>query len=196
MKTRLAAILTAGALLLPLAARAQMGPPPGSPPDQRQGRNQQRSGDAIREILGLTERQFNELNDLRDSHNQKLQNFSTQLRELERQRRDAMAAGDNPALVGSIALQIQQIQLQMQDENKAYREEALTILDSGQREKVEQIEEALKLAPSASALMQYGLLDTSQLPGGGRGGNFLGGPAGRMMSAPGGGRGPAPPPNQ
>ena len=191
MKTRLAAILTAGALLLPLAARAQMGLPPGPMPDQRQGRNQQRPGDAIKTVLDLTDRQFNELNDLRDSHNQKLQDFSTQLRELERQRRDAMAAGDNPALVGSIALQIQQIQQQMQDENKAYREEALTILDGGQREKVEQIEEALKLAPSAGALMQYGLLDTSQLPGRG---NFLGGPAGRMMGVPGGGRGPAPPP--
>lgn len=192
MKTRLAIILTAGALLLPLAARAQMVPPPVPPP----GRNPQRAGDAIKDVLGLTDRQFSELNDLRDAHNQKLKDFAIQLRELERQRRDAMAAGDNPTLVGSLVLQMQQIQQQMQDENKAYHDQALTILDSGQREKVGQIEAALKLAPSAGPLMQFGLLDTSQLPGGGRGGNFLGGPAGRMMmGAPDGGRGPAPPPN-
>jgi len=192
MKTRLALLVAVGALLLPLSLRAQTGLPPGP-----QDRNQQRSAGAIRDVLDLTDRQFNELNDLRDSHNQKLQDFSVQLRDLERQRREAMAAGDNPALVGSLAFQVQQIQQQMQEENKAYHEEALTLLDGGQREKVEQIQEALKLAPSAGALMQFGLLDTADLPGGANRGNFLGGPVGRMnMGGPVGGRGSAPPPNR
>ncbi|HWP84149.1 MAG TPA: hypothetical protein VNN17_03090 [Terriglobia bacterium] len=177
MKKRWVMILAASALVMPLPGHSQTGLPPGPPP----GRGALRSADTIKEVLGLTERQFNELNDLRDAHNQKLRDFSAQIRELEKQRRDAMAAGDNPALVGSLALQIQQIQQQIQTENKAYHDQALTILDSGQREKVAQIEEALKLAPSAGALMQYGLLDTSQLPGGGRAGMFLGGPAGRMF---------------
>src|SRR3990172_5396783 len=193
MKTRLAIILAAGALLVSATASAQQVPPPGPPP----GRNPQRSADAIKTVLGLTDRQFNELNDLRDTHNQKLKDFSAQIRELERQRRDAMAVGDNPALVGSLALQIQQIQQQMQEENKAYHDKALTILDGSQREKVAKIEEALKLAPSAGALMQYGLLDTSQLPGGGARGGFLGSPGG-MMPMRGQGMGPRgqPPPGQ
>ena len=173
MKTRWAIVLAAGALMVSLQARAQMGTPP-------QGRNQQRSSDAIKTVLDLTDRQFSELNDLRDAHNQKLQDLSAQMRDLDKQRRDAMTAGDNAALVGSLALQIQQLQQQMQDENKAYHDNALKILDGGQKEKVNQIEEALKLAPSAGALMQYGLLDTSQLPGGGGRGGFMGGPGGVM----------------
>jgi LTXXQ motif family protein len=197
MKTRFALVLAAGALLLPLWVRAQTGLPPGP----MGGRNQQGMGTAIKDVLDLTDRQFNELNDLRDSHNKKLQDFGTQLRELDKQRRDALAAGDNAALVGSIAFQVQQIQLQMDEENKPYYEEALTLLDSGQREKVEQIQEAIKLAGSAGALMQYGLLDTSKLPVGGNRGTFLGGPVGRMnMGGPDGpgpgNRAPAPPPTQ
>ncbi|MBI3934353.1 MAG: hypothetical protein HY316_06645 [Acidobacteria bacterium] len=191
MKTRLAVILAAGALLISATAFAQQVRPPAPPPD----RNPQRSADAIKTILGLTDRQFSELNDLRDAHNQKLRDFSAQIRELERQRRDAMAVGDNPALVGSLALQIQQIQQQIQEENKAYHEKALTILDGGQREKVKQIEEALKLAPSAGALMPFGLLDPSQLPAGGRGG-FMGNAGGMMMRGPGMDRGQGPPPGQ
>jgi hypothetical protein len=190
MKIRIA-LIAAAAALLPVSAFAQMAPSPGP----REGRVQQRLGGDIKEVLDLTDRQFNELTDLRDSHNQKLQDFGTQLRELERQRREAMAAGDNPTLVGSIAFQVQQLQQQIEEENKSYHEHALTILDGGQREKVEQIQEALKLAPSAGALMQFGLLDTSQLPGGGPRGVFLGGPAGRMMmGGPDGPRGPMPPP--
>ena len=190
MKIRLALIVVAGALLLPWPSSAQVSPIPGP----REGRDPQRSPDAIKDVLGLTDRQFNELTDLRDSHNQKLKDFGTQLRELDRQRREAMAEGNNAALVGSLAFQVQQIQQQIEEENKTYHEQALTLLDGGQREKVEQIHEALKLAPSAGALLQFGLLDSSALPGRG---NFLGGPAGRMnMGGPDGGRGPAPPPGQ
>ena len=190
MKTRWAVALAAAALMVSLEARAQVGPP--SP-----GRNPQRTSDAIKTVLDLTDRQFNELNDLRDAHNQKLQDLSARMRDLDKQRRDAMAAGDNAALVGSLALQIQQLQQQMQDENKAYHDDGLKILDGGQKEKVNQIEEALKLAPSAGALMQYGLLDTAQLPGGGARGGFLGSPGG-MMPMRGQGMGPRgqPPPGQ
>jgi hypothetical protein len=182
MMTRLVLALASGALLLPCSLSAQTGAPPGP-----QARNQ-RSSDAVKEVLGLTDRQFSELTNLRDSHNQTLHDFNLQLRDLERQRREAMSDGNNAALVGSIAFQVQQIQQQIAEENKAYHEQALTILDGGQREKVEQIQEALKLAPSAGALLQFGLLDTSDLPGRGR---FLSGPAGRMM-----GPGSAPPSGQ
>ena len=107
MKTRWAVALAAAALMVSLQARAQVGPP--SP-----GRNPQRTSDAIKTVLDLTDRQFNELNDLRDAHNQKLQDLSARMRDLDKQRRDAMAAGDNAALVGSLALQLQQLQQQMQ----------------------------------------------------------------------------------
>ena len=182
MKTRMAMMLAAGALLLSIPAGAQQGPPMQGPPMGQgpQGRMPQRSPDAIKTVLDLTDRQFNELNDLRDAHTKKLQDLSAQVRELDKQRRDAMAAGNDPAKVGTLALQVQSLQQQMQDENKAYHDDSLRILDGGQREKVRQIEEAVKLAPSAGALMQFGLLDTSQMPGGGRGGS-MGGMGGGMM---------------
>jgi hypothetical protein len=180
MMTQWVLTLAARALALPLLLNGQTG----APSEPRA--SNQRSSDAIKEVLGLTDRQFSELTNLRDSHNQTLRDFSSQLRDLERQRREAMSDGNNAALVGSIAFQVQQIQQQIAEENKAYHEQALTILDGGQREKVEQIQEALKLAPSAGALLQFGLLDTSDLPGRGR---FLSGPGARMM-------GPGQPPTQ
>ena len=187
MKSRMAVILAASALLLVQQTRAQQPPP--------QPRGPQRAPDAIKTVLDLTERQFTELNDLRDQHNKKLHDISAQLRELERQRREAMAAGTDPTMVGSLALQIQSLQPQMQDENKAYHDNALRVLDSTQRDKVEQIETALKLAPQASALMPFGLLDTSEMAAG-RGG-FLGNPGGpgmMMMRGQGTAAPPGPPP--
>jgi flagellar biosynthesis chaperone FliJ len=189
MNNQFAWILAGGALWLALQAPAQQAPAP---------QRQPLSPDAIKTILDLTERQFTELNDLRDAHQKTLQDISTQLRELERQRREAMSAGNDPARVGTLALQIQDLQKQIQDENTAYHERALRTLDGSQRETVEKIEEALKLAPKAGALAQYGLLE-SMVPQRG----FLGNPMGSgiMMrgGAPdaGGGmmRGTPPPPD-
>ena len=174
MNTRMAVILAAGALALGVVAGAQMGPPGGGRPG-----NQQRTSDAVKQVLDLTDRQFTELNDLRDSHNQKLQDSSAQIRDIEKQRRDAMAAGSGAAQIGALALQVQALQQQMLDENKAWYDSALRILDSGQKEKRQAVEDALKLAPNAAALMQYGLLDTSALQGARN--NFLGGNGGAMM---------------
>jgi hypothetical protein len=170
-------------ILLAAVSQVQAQQAPAAP--QRQGP----SSDAIRTILDLTERQFAELNDLRDAHRKKLEEISTQMRELERQRREAMSVGDDPARVGSLALQIQAAQKQIEAENTAYHDNALRLLDGGQRETVAKIEEAIKLAPKAGALAQYGLLES--MPGMGRG--FLGnagGPAmmmmrGRMLGGPG-----------
>jgi Spy/CpxP family protein refolding chaperone len=179
MRIRMAVILAAGALVLGTRAGAQMGGPPQGGGAGGRFNNQQRTSDAIKTVLDLTDRQFTELNDLRDTHNQKLQDLSTQIRDIEKQRRDAMAAGSNAAAVGALALQVQSLQQQMQDENKAWYDAALRVLDSGQKEKRQAVEDAIKLAPNAGALMQYGLLDTSTLQGGRN--NFLGGNGAAMM---------------
>ena len=176
MNTRMAAIFAAGALGLGVVAGAQMAPQGG--PGGRFGNNQ-RNSDAVKTVLDLTDRQFNELSDLRDAHNQKLQDLTSQIRTIQTQQRDAQKAGSGPAQVGAMVLQVQSLQQQMQDEMTAYHDNAMKILDSAQKDKVQQIEDALKLAPSAGALSQYGLLDTSQMNGG-RGG-FLGGNGMMMM---------------
>lgn len=152
MKTAMAVILAGSALWLAGMLRAQDVPTP--------DRRMQRQADDIKTVLDLTDRQFNELNDLRVAYNDKIRELSTQIRELEKERREVMqVSGADPVRVGSVALQIQSLQQQMQEENKAYREEALSLLAASQREKVEQIEEALKLAPHAGALAAFGLLE-------------------------------------
>lgn len=157
----------------------------------------QRGPEALQDTLSLTERQLTELTDLRDEHNKKIQEVQGQLRDLEAQRRQQMqSAAPDAGKIGSIALQVQSLQQQLQQENTAYHENALRTLDSGQRETVAKIEEALKLAPKAAALTQFGLLDMQSI-GRGMGGMFggpggPGGPAG-MMGAVRGGQPPAPP---
>jgi flagellar biosynthesis chaperone FliJ len=179
-------LVLCAALLTVASAGAQQNPSTGLPP----GNTAQRGSDALKTVLDLTDRQVTELNDLVTAHNQKLQQIGTQIRDLDKQRRDAQSSG-NTALATALAAQIQTLQQQAQDESTAFHDNALRVLDSAQRDKVKQIEDALKLAPSAGPLMQFGLLDTSQLPGGARGG-FLGGMGAVMMRGGGGGGGRGP----
>ena len=80
----------------------------------------------------------------------------------------------------------------IQQENDAFHTGALALLTASQRDKVTAIEEALKLAPNAGALMQFGLMDTKSM--GGRGG-FMGMAPGQMFGGPAAMRGGAPPQN-
>ena len=168
MKSRMVVSVACGALWLASIARAQNTPPQPNRP--------QRGGD-IKTILDLTDRQYNELGDVRDAYLAKMKELNQQIQDLEKQRRTIMqTSGADPVQIGAIALQQQALQQQIQDENTAYHDNAMRVLTASQREKVEQIEEAVKLAPSAGALMPYGLLDTQTL--GGRG---FGGPGGGMF---------------
>lgn len=185
MKNLISVLVTAWVFDLAFVL-AQVPPPPPNPPVGRGN-----PANTIQQVLDLTERQLSELNVLREEHNKKVQELSAQLRQLEQRRREQMqSASPNAAEIGSLALQIQGIQKQIQEENAAYRENALRVLDSGQREKVEQIEEALKLAPQAGALAAYGLLDLQAI---GRG--FVPGmAAGAIMRGMMGPGAPPPPP--
>src|SRR5581483_4581959 len=97
------------------AQDAAGGPPPGGP-----GRpfNNMRSPQMLQDTLSLTDRQLTELTDLRDEHNKKVQEIQGKLRDLEAQRRAQMkSATPNAAEIGSIALQIQNLQQQLEQEN-------------------------------------------------------------------------------
>ncbi len=170
--------LMAGAFLLaPTAVLSQQGP--------RGGFGQ--SSESIQEVLDLTERQLAELNDLRTEFREQSEEITDQMRALDSERRDHLKGGEaDPVMVGSISLQIESLQQQMEQYNQDFREEALALLDSGQRETVEKIQEALELAPKARSLMQYGLLEGfgganrrgGAFAGGGRGGFGGGGQRG------------------
>jgi hypothetical protein len=185
MKTRMGIVLAACTLGLgPLYAQTPPPQPPMRRPDARF---------SIQEVLDLTERQLSELNGMREEHMEKVRELNSKLRDLERQRREQMqSTSPNAVEIGSLALQVQSLQQQIEEENRAYRENGLRVLDSGQREKIEKIEEALKLAPQAGALASYGLLDMQALGRGGQPGMMGAAFGWRMMGAepvP----GPAPP---
>ncbi len=158
-----------------LGAQAQQ-PPTGAP--------QQRNPDAIKTVLDLSDRQFAEMTELRDAHQAKLKEYSDENRTLEQSKRAIMqASGADPVKIGSITLRQDALSQMIKQENEAYHIGSLALLTATQRDKVTAIEEALKLAPSAGALMQFGLLDPAAL--GGRGG-FMGMAPGQGFGGQGG----------
>jgi Spy/CpxP family protein refolding chaperone len=179
-----ALLLIAGVAIGSLQAQQ---PPAGTPPSGGGGmmRGAQRNPDAIKTILDLSDRQYAELTDLRTAHQAKLKEYSDEQRSLEQEKRTIMStSGADPAKIGSISLRQEALTQMIQQENAAFHTNALALLTASQRDKVTAIEEALKLAPNAGALMQFGLLDTKSM--GGRGG-FMGMAPGQMF---GGGPGP------
>ncbi|OFW10585.1 MAG: hypothetical protein A3G20_06700 [Acidobacteria bacterium RIFCSPLOWO2_12_FULL_59_11] len=168
MKIRSGSVLAASLLLCASPLWSQQARQPSRP---------QRA--SIQQVLDLTDRQLAELEELRTAHQKKTQDLTSQMRDLETQRRALMKSSDGDVVkVGSIAFQVQGLQQQIEEENKSYSKELLSLLDSGQREKVEKIKEALELAPQAGALIQYGFIEGRGMGGGrafmGPGGGFRG----------------------
>jgi Spy/CpxP family protein refolding chaperone len=190
------------AVLVLSGAAAIWAQQPAAPPQAGGGmpggpmmRGAQRNPDAIKTILDLSDRQYAELTDLRTAHQAKLKEYSDEQRSLEQEKRTIMStSGADPAKIGSISLRQEALTQMIAQENQSFHTGALALLTASQRDKVTAIEEALKLAPNAGALMQFGLLDTKSM--GGRGG-FMGMGPGQAFG--GGGpammRGGAPPQN-
>jgi hypothetical protein len=65
---------------------------------------------------------------------------------------DAMALSD-------VLVQQENLRKQIAEEDKAFRDTAMTLLTASQREKVEQIQEALQLVRDAGPLAQFGLIE-------------------------------------
>ncbi|MBI4464003.1 MAG: hypothetical protein HY647_04800 [Acidobacteria bacterium] len=182
MKIRRGFLLVASLLLSanPLWSQSQQAQPPSRP---------QRA--SIQQVLDLTDRQLAELEELRTAHQKKIQDLNSKIRDLDAERRTLLKSTESDVVkVGSIAFQIQGRQQQIDEENKSYSKDALSLLDSGQREKVDKIKEALELAPQAGALMQYGFIEGF---GGGGGRVFMGSGGGFQGRMPGGAAPPSAP---
>jgi len=203
MKLRLTMILPACLLFLSAWARAQQGPPP-NPPGPPPG-----PGEAIRSILDLSAQQVQQLVDLRNSFLQKTRDWANQIRTLEQKKNDLLqSSSPNPTELGNLLIQEQSLRKQMQDAAKSYHDAALALLTSAQKQKVAQIQEALRLAPQAGPLGAFGLMEGLGPGGGFRGrgfghgfetfefmtgpGPFMGGPPTFVPGGPGMGMGPRP----
>lgn len=187
MRKRMTFPLLTALAALALGAGAQQ--PPAGGPQSVPGvmmRGRQANPEAIKTILDLDERQYAELTELRQEHQEKLKQYADEQRALEQEKRAMVSSsGADPARIGSITLRQEAITQMIRQENEAYHTAALSLLTATQRDKVKAIEEALKLAPNAPVLMQFGLLDAKAFPGN-RAGGFLGMAPGQTFSRPAG----------
>ena len=187
MQIKLKQLTALAACSLFLAGSAGAQQPP-APPNPRRSPDE-----ALKTILDLSDAQLQQLKDLRESVNQKRQENQTEIRRLQQKQRDLLQTSppDKIALA-DILVQQEKLRKQIEDQNKAFRDTALTLLTASQKEKVAQIQAALQLVRDAGPLAQFGLIEGPGGPGGG----FIAGPgAGRF---PEGGRfeAPLPPPGR
>ena len=150
MKLKLAAMVAA--LLFSASARmAAQGTTPTQP---------RRPVEALKSILDLTDQQLQQLGDLRQAHQQNIRDIRSKSGDLGQKLRQLLqSANPDPAQLGSLLLQQKAIRQQIQDANTAYRNSALNLLTATQKQKVAQIQEALKLAPQAGPLAAFGLIE-------------------------------------
>ncbi|OFV99331.1 MAG: hypothetical protein A3F68_06890 [Acidobacteria bacterium RIFCSPLOWO2_12_FULL_54_10] len=177
MTLAMAFILLAGGM-----AQAQDPPNPPSP---------ERRGEAVKKILDLTDQQLQQLLDLQVSQRTNNRELMSQMRELQKQMRELMKSENpDPAQLGALALQRRELQEKIKADHDALHDQALALLTTAQKEKVEQIQKAVELARQARPLAGLGLFEA---PEGGPDGP---GPMGLMGQGqgfrPGSGPGPGP----
>ena len=143
--------------------------------EPRQRPNRRPSPDeAVKTILDLSEAQLQELKDLRNSVNEQRRASATEIRRLQQSQRELLQQSPPDAVaLADILVQQQSLRQQLQDESKAFRDAAMNLLTASQKEKVEQIQEALQLVRDVPPLVQFGLIEGPRGHGG-RGG--FGGP--------------------
>ena len=129
-------------------------------------------GEALKTILDLSDAQLQELKDLRESATAQRQEHATEIRRLQQRQRELLQTSppDATALADVLVGQ-QNLRQQIQNEATAFREAALNLLTASQKEKVQQIQEALQLVRAAGPLAAFGLIEGPRGPRGfGRGG--------------------------
>ena len=151
--------LLAACLLLALGSASAQEPP-------RRPNSRPSPDEAVKTILDLSDAQLQELKDLRESVNQKRQENATEIRRLQQKRRELLQTSPPDAVaLADVLVQEENLRKQVQDENKAFRDAALNLLTGSQKEKIERIQEAVKLARDAGPLARFGLLEGPGGPG-------------------------------
>jgi len=151
MKIRVNACVVAYILAFVIPMWAQDAPPQPGP---------RRPLAAAQRILDLNDQQVQQLADLRKAHADSLSAIRTQRRDLATTIADLLkSANPDPAQLGSLILQEKALRQQIQTANEQYHTNALALLTETQKQKVSQIQEALKLAPQAGPLAALGLIE-------------------------------------
>lgn len=102
---------------------------------------------ALRNQLGLTDQQVQQLTQLRREQEQVLQPLRQQIQEKAKALRDLMAApSPDPAVVGSLTLELRNLRQQVRQTNETYHERALAVLTPEQKTKLENLQNAARRA--------------------------------------------------
>lgn len=140
---------------------------------------------ALKEFLGLTDAQVQQLIDLRRTLPDVMRPFNEQLRTAQQALRAEMdKTNPDPAVVGRLMVESKRIRERMEAAREKLDDQAKALLTPEQRTKLAQLVAAQRLAPAIRQGERLGLLDGSSdaRPGGGAG------PA-MFPDAPGGGMG-------
>lgn len=116
----------------------------------------------LKDYLSLSDDQIRQLQDLRQEQFERMQPSMQAMTETQRALDEALeAASPDPVVIGQLTLELRKHREAMPNARDAMREMALGILDSGQRAKLDALEEAIRLQPTAQQAMSLNLLDTS-----------------------------------
>lgn len=125
-------------------------PAPGTPP----------APTALKEFLGLTDAQVQQLIDLRKSVPEAMKPFAEQLREKAAALREEMQkTNPDPAKVGQLTVEMKQIRERMRAEHQKFDDQAKALLTPDQKAKLAELEAAMKLAPAIRQGVALGLLE-------------------------------------
>lgn len=166
-------------LTLCAAAMFAQGPMRGTPPAT--------APDSLKEAIGLTDAQFQQLIQLRQTQAETNRTTHQQILAKQKELHDLLAGGSaQPAAVGQLVLDREALRKQIESSDTTFQAQALQVLTADQKTKLEALTAAAKLIPAVHAAAGLGLLAP---PEGGRGPGFGPGP-GMGGMGPGGPMGP------
>jgi len=130
---------------------------------------------ALKEALGLSDQQMQQLRDLRKQTAEDNRAVVEQIRSKRQELAALMqSANPDPAKVGQLMVDIRKLEDQRKARVEEFRTKALALLTAEQKQKLADLEKALTLAPAARQAVGLGLIAPPQRGAG------LAGRAGRM----------------
>lgn len=169
MKTlwqRMAGLLLAGIALSATVQAQGVGLGPGRGPGWAAGRaaqGQPQARAALKEALGLTDQQMQQLLDLRKQVAQDNRTVAQQIQEKRRELAELMrSANPDAARAGQLLVDIRKLEDQRRARLEEFRTKALALLTAEQKQKLADLEKALTLAPAARQAVGLGLIAPPQ----------------------------------
>ncbi len=142
-------------LVLPAAVLLAQSPPPAPRPVAPAKPAIQ----PVRVALNLTDQQVQQLLQLRREQQEALRPIREQMKEKQQTLQAALkSGGSDPTTVGQLTLDMRTLREQVRKINEDYHNRAVALLDSTQRERLTQLQRALRLRPAVDAATTLNLL--------------------------------------